>query len=178
MAQLLYRGKLTFSDLVPGLNSAAESLRDRTDELDEFLSERQKNVSALQSKVSRVQEELQKAQDTAFNAQGILSAANAILDEAKGLTDQLADALSASGIYHYNYVGRVDSMGGQISAEFFDGLPDRPPGSGEEAVAVVILMVGGDGGVSATLDRIGSLFGQIGDNATDIQARYSTEVGS
>lgn len=176
MATLTYRGKLTFSDIVPGLTAAADSLRDRTADLEDFLSERQKNVAALQSKVSRVQDELQKAQDTAVNAQNILTAANNILEQAKGLTDQLADALSASGIYQYDYVGRIDSFGTRVSTEFFNGLPDRPSGSGEEAVAAIILIVGGDGGVSNTLGRISRLFGQIGSNVSDIQNRYLAEV--
>lgn len=173
MANLVYRGKLTFSDIVPGLSAAADSLRDRTDELEEFLSDRQKNVQFLQGKAQKVQGELQKLQDTVTNAQGILTAANNILEEAKGLTDQLADALSASGIYLYDYVGPASSMGSLLSSELFDGLPDRPPGSGSERIAAAIVIAGGDGGLTESLNRINSLFGQVGGNASDIVARYT-----
>lgn len=173
MAELLYKGKITFSDLAPGLNDAAATLAEKSAEVEAFLGDRQKNVEALQQKALRVQEELSKAQDTATNAQNILSQANAVLEEAKGLTDQLADALSASGIYHFNYVGRIDGMAGEISSDLSDGLPDRSPGGGDETVAAILLIVGGDGGTIATVERIGRLFGQIGGNAQEIIDRYS-----
>lgn len=175
MAELIYKGKITFSDLAPGISDAADALREKSDEVEEFLLARQKNVESLQAKVAAMQAEMTKAQSAASLAQNTLNQANQILQEAKGLTNQLADALEASGIYHYNYVGRIDQMSGQISAEFNSGLPDRSPGGGDESVAAILLIVGGDGGTSATVGRITGLFGQIGNNANEIIDLYTND---
>ena len=182
MANLTYKGKITFSDMVPGLKSAADTLMEKNAEVTEFLEARQKNVKGLQSRVQTMQDELTRAQDAAQLAQDILSDANSILDEAKGLVSELANALDASGIYLYQYVGRVDAFGGTISSALNAGLPDKRPGQEyeipdpqEETIAANIVIVGGDGGFTTTINRIGSLFGQIGGNASEIVSLYTAE---
>lgn len=175
MAELIYQGKITFSDLVPGLAEAAASVAARADEVNAFLQARQANVAALQKKAEAVQAEINRTQSAVSGAQSILNDAQNILEEAQNLVENLSDALSASGIYHYNYVGQISNMGGQVSSEFSAGLPDRE-GHPDDAVAAIILIVGSDGGTSATVQRIGRLFGQIGNNAASIISLYEAEV--
>lgn len=174
MAELIYQGKITFADLAPGLSEAADSLSARADEVEAFLSDKQKGVEAMQRKAVAVQAELTRSQQAVSEAQGILSAANDILEEAKDLVGELSDALSTSGIYHYNYVGRIDSIGGELTTEFSAGLPDRE-GHPDDSVASVILIVGGDGGVEVTVSKIQGLFSQIGNNAAAIIELYDPE---
>lgn len=181
MANLTYKGKITFSDMVPGLKSAADTLMEKNEEVTEFLEARQKNVKGLQSRVTSMQEELTRAQEAAQLAQNVLRDANQVLDEAKGLVNELANALDASGIYLYQYVGRVDRFGSTLGTELNAGLPDKKPGQEyeipnphEETIAANIIIVGGDGGFATTINRISALFGQIGGNAQDIVALYTT----
>lgn len=181
MAVLTYKGKLTFSSMVPGLSEAAQKLLEKNAEVEGFLADRQKNVAGLQARVGAIEAELQRALQAADSAQDILRDANSILEEAKGLVSELANALDASGIYMYQYVGRVGDMGGAISTELNAGLPDKKPGGSnaipdayQETIAANIIIVGGDGGLGATVSRITSLFGQIGGNASEIVSLYTS----
>lgn len=173
---IYYQGKLTFSDIVPGLNEAASALQEKNAEVEEFLSNKQKSVDGLSNRVTSIQEELARTQQVATDAQQALSAANEALEEAKGLVNEVAEALTASGIYHYNYVGAVGAMDSAVSNEFSNGLPDKSNPS--EVVAAILLIAGGDGGVTETLSRISSLVGQIGGNVQEIQNAYTVESGS
>lgn len=174
MAELIYKGKVAFSDLAPGLAEAASSLSERANEVEEFLSDKQKSVEALQKKAEAVQAELTRAQQAASSAQDILNSANGILEEAKSLVNNIAEALGTSGIYHYNYVGRIDGMGIEVGSEFGNGLPDRD-GHPDDSVAAILLVVGGDGGTMATVNKIQGLFSQIGNNAQDIINLYTAD---
>ncbi len=174
---LIYKGKVTFSDIMPGLNDAAATLQEKNAEVESFLSDRQKNVAGLSTRVTSIQDELARAQSVATDAQQILGDATAILEEAKGLVNEVAEALTASGIYHYNYVGTIGAMDSDISSEFSNGLPDKT-NSPNEVVAAVLLIAGGDGGTAETLSRITALAGQIGGNATDIVEAYSVAAGT
>jgi AAA15 family ATPase/GTPase len=171
---LTYKGKVTFSDIVPGLNQAASVLTEKSAEVSAFLGDRQKNVSAMQKRTEQLQKEIERASKAAQTAQDTLALANQALEEAKSITSQLANALSQSGIYHYNYVGLVSNMGSSVTAEFASGLPDKLDPT--EAVACVLLIAGGDGGTAATVNRIAGLFGQIGGNAQEIINLYTQSV--
>lgn len=173
MATIIYQGKLGFSELAPGLNDAADYLNEQAGEIEEWLTSKQQGVQGLQNKVTAMQNELSRAQAAAAEAQSILNDANSILEAAKDLATNLADALSTSGIYHYNYVGQIGDMGGTVSGELGGGLPDRNEPT--DSVAAILLIVGGDGGTAATIEKISSLFGQIGNNAQDIIALYDPE---
>ena len=169
---LIYQGKVTFSDLAPGLSEAASSLDSQADDITGFLTDKQAGISAMQKRVAAMQAEMSRAQSAADDAQQILDDASELLDQAKSLVSNISAALETSGIYHYNYVGRIDGLGSAAAAEFSDGLPDRQTHP-DDSVAAILLIVGGDGGTEATVEKITGLFGQIGDNAQDIIGLYS-----
>lgn len=104
----------------------------------------------------------------------ILSDAQEVLDEASGLMDELAEALSDSGIYQFYYVGYIQDLSSAVTlAGLNTGLPDKQPTGGEESVAGCLILVGGDGGLNATREKITRLFNQIGGNGAAIAALYS-----
>jgi ABC-type transporter Mla subunit MlaD len=174
MGTLYYQGKLTFSDIAPGLNDAAAALRERSKDVGEFLSARERDVALLQDRANKLQAEVARIEQATGNANSILASAKDILTEAQGIVDKLANALNTSGIHQYYYVGAVGNMGSTVSDELSPGLRDTliP----EEVVAALILIVGGDGGVASTMGRIVNLFGQIGGDAEIIKDRYATEA--
>jgi len=173
MATLTYKGKVTFSDIVPALSQAADRLLESNDEVDSLLSIKQKGLQSLESRAAQLQKELEKATSVAVTAQETLQLAQNALEEAKSLVGSLASALSTSGIYHYNYVGRIDSMGSTVSSSLNSGLPDV--NNPEETVVAVVLIVGGDGGTTETINRITGLVGQIGGNVSEIVALYNSQ---
>lgn len=178
-----YVGKLSLSDFMPGLSSAAADLMEKNAEVEQFLSDRQKNVEGLSKRVTAIQDEFTRAQQVATESQQILDAANSALQEAKNLVGAVSSALDQAGIYHYNYVGQIGNMGSSLDGMVGSGLPDKLPGQPAaitspelEAVAAVILIAGGDGTALNSVNRIAALAGQIGNNATDIVDLYKAEA--
>lgn len=177
MGTLTFKGKIALSSILPQLNEAASALSQKNDEVEAFLTDKQKGVSALQNRVTQLQEQMTAAQAIASEAQSALTAANQILEEAKGLTQSVSDALSQSGILLYQYYGKVNEMGSSVSTEFVNGLPGTdldfdgdldPNGIPEEMVFANIIIVGGDGGTGAIIEDISNLVGQIGGNVQEV----------
>lgn len=181
---LTYVGKIDFSDMVPGLNAAAAAVLERQGEVASVLAKAEAGVDFLTKKKEAVQAELDKAQEALNSASNILNAANGVLEEASSLTSKLSDALANSGIYYYQYVGTVGSFSGELGLTtgigLNAGLPDKHdnPGAANETIAASIIIVGGDGGIVSSLNRIGKLFGQIGGNAKSIADLYAAEEGT
>lgn len=178
MSQLIFTGKVTFSDLAPGLNDAAQHLQEKTSEVEEFLKDKQHHVNSMQKRVDAIQAELERATEAANLAEGILNSANQILQEAKSLTGQLAEALSDSGIYHFNYVGGVSQFGSAVTLPNLNNAIITKEGNSDntfdsnEHIAAAIVILGSDGGIVNTGNRIARLFQQIGGNGEAIAKLY------
>lgn len=176
---LYYNGKVSFSDLAPGLNDAADHLLEKTSEVESFLADKQTHVNYLKKRVDSIQAELARAQEASNYAEQILTDASEILEEAKELTSELADALSTSGIYHFNYVGKADDLGTYLSLSSMNDLIPSEDGDFEadESIAAAIIIVGTDDGVVNTAARISRLFQQIGGNGAEIASLYTSDAG-
>lgn len=175
---LIYQGKITFSDLVPGLTSAAERLLDAEPSYQKMLDEASGGVAWLDKKVNDLQAEHIRVGTVLQNAEEALERAEEILNEAKGLLSKISDALNDSGIYHYSYVGQIGNLAGDIASHVatHNGLPESA-GTTAEAVAGTLIIVGGDGDTLASANKIKRLFNQIGKNGQNIADLYRAEVG-
>jgi len=174
---LYYIGKVTFSDIVPGLSEAADAIAAKANENAAAIGKAQDGVAWLQKKAAAAQEEVTRAGQALSAATDILSDAQRILDEATSLTNKLANALADSGIYYFQYVGKMNEFSSDLVSYGFNlGLPDKQPDGGNEAVAASIIIVGGDGGLVASGEKIARLFDQIGGNGEYIKGLYTAEA--
>jgi len=170
MGTITYNGKVSFSSIVPGLNSASSTLQQKNQEVSTFLSNQQKNVDALSSRVTSIQTTLATAQQIATDAQTTLASAQNLLTAAESLTSSISNALTASGIYSYNYVGQIGSFGADFATQFASGLPSSVGST--ENVAVVLLVIGAGASVTTAVNNITSVMGQIGNNASKMVADF------
>ena len=175
---LIYQGKITFSDLVPGLTDAAQSLMDVQPDYDALIAKAQSGVDWASNKQAALQAEIDRLNIVSEQADMALDAAKEILGEAKGLLSKISDALNDSGIYHYSYVGQIGNLAGDIANHVAtnNGLPESA-GTTAEAVAGTLIIVGGDGDTLASANKIKRLFNQIGKNGQNIADLYRVEVG-
>lgn len=178
---LEYQGKITFSDLVPGLAEASDSLAEKINSQLGVVDDAMKGIAWLEKKRQAAVDEANRALIALDAAEDILQDANDILGDARDLVGRLTEALTESGVYYYTYVGYIEDLPTDVAAEGFQaGLPDRRtiPGAGGEAVAATLIILGGDGGVLASTERVAKLFEQIGKNGEYLKDLYSVAAAN
>lgn len=173
---LYFQGKVAFSELVPGLSSAADRLLESVPGYQKMIDDAGGGVDWLTKKVASVQAEHERIGLVLEESQEALESAQKILDEANGLLNKISNALNDSGIYHYWYVGEVGDLPTDLANHFAvnNGLPESA-GTMVESIAGTLIIVGGDADLLNSANKIKRLFNQIGGNGQAIADLYRAD---
>lgn len=177
---------LNAADLFPTLQESLDKLDEFKAQAEEDIANKDKEVASAQKKIDAIETTVGNIQSAIGELQSLITTGNTALNEIITTTANIGDVLDAPGIYLYGYAGKVKDFSSAISTQFSTGLktPDGQGGSAvtqygpDEVVGALVLLVGSDGGLYASGERLLKLAKLFQKDLGDLATLYEDSVAA